>query len=161
MHHVPFYVPAKWKLLIRLNVMWGFTLISCYLDAPLNFAKHEPLAYHMPCIILRIALLVLICALYFFVCDLLLRDRRRYRGVPRGVCVLPRGGYRLCLYRWSCRRALPPSPILHFSSCYLFLPLYCDSFESRILFHLFTILSRVSLPLPIRCCLLFDKPCES
>ena len=98
--------------------------------------------------------LVLICALLFLYVCLLLPSRHRHRAVRAGVRAHPSGGSRLYHYRWADRRALSLH-LLYILLSLLLLSFGCDSFESRVLFHLLPYTSRVSLPLPITVVFLF------
>ena len=130
------------------------------LKAPHLILLHmKSCTYHLAmssCIILRIAFLVLIFACTFLVCAIwFFASRARVRAVRAGVRLHPWGGYRWFLYRWSDRRAHLLHLFYSFLLFALLLSLCCDSVVSRVLFHLFTDMSRVTLPLPTTCCLLF------
>ena len=85
----------------------GISSYLVILNALLNLPSMDPLAYHMPCIILSHCTSCIDWALSFLYVCLVLLDRRRYRGVRTGVRLLPRGGSCRFLFFWLDRRAPP------------------------------------------------------
>ena len=91
---------------------------------------------------------------YFSCMCLVLPSRHRHRAVRAGVRAHPSGGSRLYRYRWSDRRALSLH-LFYILLSLLLLSFGCDSFESRVLFHLFS-LNKLCIPTTTyRRCLLF------
>jgi hypothetical protein len=115
----------------------------------------DPIAHHLASYF-RIALLCFDLRTFFLVCGCwFLSSRHRYRAVWAGVRVHPSGGCCLYHHRWVDRWALPPLPILHFALALIATLMLRFFIESCVIFHLFTLMSRVSFPLPINRCLLF------
>ena len=139
---------------IELNHMWGCLSFHVKYGTPLNFDLHQPschvIMHHIAhCTCIDLSYIYLVCVIWFFA------SRARVRAVRAGVRLHPRGGYRWFLYHWSDRRAHLLHLFCSFILVVLMLSLCCDSVGSCVLFHLFPDMSRVTLPLPIICCLLF------
>jgi len=124
----------------------------------------NPLAYHMPCIILRIALSCIDLRTFFLVCvfgsSRVDTDTEQYEQYAQEYEHTPQEDP-AC----TATADLTGEPFL-FTYFILLLSLLllsfgCDSFESRVLFHLLPYTSHESLPLPISLCLFVCKPCES
>jgi hypothetical protein len=129
--------------------MWG--LLSYFLlfaSAPLKIAMHE--TYCTSCIILCIAFLVLIVYSLLYVC-LVLLVRRRYRGVRRGVRLLPWGGSCRFLFFWLDRRALFPATYFLLLPLYLTASLVCRS--CHVSYRMSPIASLRPIHISYSCCL--------